>query len=1220
MGRHWNRCCGTLLGGVLISAALMGCEPAFQAPNLYSVDKDWIDNDQEHTIRLIGDGFYPQIRVTNDDSLQVNQQFHAWLVRDTQQVELTVSPTDDYESLSAAVPAGLEPGRYDILLHTPTGQVDRLREGLLIVETAADRIVFSPLSDIYPADTPVTIDLSVLNTEGQTLDGDFPLVISVTDRDGSALEDGAVRFLGTTSADGGLAEQRSLSDGNGIQGVLTDGQGHFTLSVQDAGSYTFTATPSGEVPFLARDDVSGTMELGFSPAEIGGLTLSLSDASPATAGDEREATLTLLDADGAPSSYPLPLRFWITEQCTNTQGGFSSLVTLPAAASSVPLTVRPHVASGPGCDANGFTATLTNTDDAGGQELTASTQALTVGAGAPAALVVLATYTDELEAGDPARLALSLRDQYANAITDTTATPAFEGSIEGPASGTCSAWSAGQALCEVVLYRAGGDVTLTASLAGLSATSAPMLVRPGPPDQLSLYTDNNTSEAGQPRPFFLSVFDQYSNPAEIPEDKGAPAFTRDGTSIDCAQAAASVGNAAYDCVLTQAGESVMLDVALGGVSATSPAFTIINSELSHVAVSSPGDVRAGEAFSVRLTATDSYGNPFIETLGGSSTIELYDDSGDLSEQLELSEGTAEVSSLRLTTAWDDNTLSVYQGGRWLGQSESFDVDVADMAGFEVLLAQTWATTDEPLSVDVRAVDDYGNTVDDYTPTAAGVQLRADGGSGDTRTLRTFTAGLAETTFSFDAVSLGEHLIAAVGALSGESDTLDVATGRCAVEPTAVLTVNGDAPATLCLSGGSTDRVDLSATGSSAGAHVLSAWHFNDGVSGWARSLSSITTSSWVREGRYDTELVVIDAAGCYDTASTRVYISEDNGEPAGPISITADRTSLAADNHSASGVTSLSIAATDCAGLAAAAEPLLLRADIGALASGSSTLSAGGGGLFVTLDAYGEADLDWGVGGQSFANIDGTVYIGREDGAAEGSLSLPIIGDAVLPFVTAVSPAGTFSLKTETITVTFSEPISEETVSDSTISVLDPDDQPVSILDYEVDEETVTVTLATELDPADGAWTLLIDAGLMDPDGNALSGDASGSAADFSLAFGGVSDNAPDISACSSDLTTFRPDGDDGPNEDSDEVELLFSADAPASWWRLVIADGDGDVVLTTLEDAGGSSRGSWMWSGADATGRILPNGTYTITIEPRDDAWNVGSSCSVSVSIDNQL
>jgi hypothetical protein len=1204
-----------LVGFFLASLSLLACEPSLTKPALYAVTPEWVDNDQEHIITLIGDGFLPKIQVGNG-GVDINRQFLVCLVDPvTQQklAELPVVTKNDYSTLTATIPEGLEPGAYDIMVDTPTGMSDVLSGAFQITETAASQIIATSESSQYTTGTTVQIFLQVKDTDNQPLGEDFPVTISV------ASDDGALVFKET------LPDQVYRGDGNGIMGVLDNGEGLIEIITDESGRYELDISVPEDIAYFANEDLKTQYTLLFQDGEVADVQLWL-DREEATAGENVGLRVTLLGSNDEPVTHPTSLTFLVTELCSNEQGFFQGTITIPADNTDRIFTVQPQVMTNTTvCRDGGFSVELLKDKPSGPLEIAAISDPLAITPSAPRSLEV-ETLTVDLVAGDEAKMLISAQDRFGNSITNYSQPLSFLSTIadqEDFVGSVCTDWNIGKTLCEVALTRANPAVQVSIlSDDGLSGKSASMQVEAGPLALMLLSTETSPTIAGITRSFQLGLQDAYGNAADRPKD-GVSFHSTEGP-IGCVETAAASGLLDFLCVFTQARTDARLEAHASGLSTSSVPFTVVNGPLHEITVSSPGNLVVGDPFSVSLAGMDTYGNPYIEIGSGSNVVELYDESGDLEELATLGvDGIAVVTALTLTTAWDDNSIGVYQGGLWLGQSLTFDVAAGELDGFSVSSPSSWVEVDEVLDVTVVAVDAYSNTFTafDETRYSAGV-LWSDQGSGADVSLSGFIDGVAELAFAPDEATLADLLRVEMGSLVGQGSTFDVVQLDCEDPPAALVEVDEATEAVLCLTDGETETVEVSAASSSAGSDTLSAWHFFDGRS-WERSDNDTTSGRWYQEGAIDVQALVVDASACGNIADTTVYVARDDNKPAGPVSVTAVDSTISANTSSSTGSstgsTTVTVFAVDCEGSPASGS-LFVRTDVGLLSAGASVLTATGSGLSVSLDSLGEASFKWDAGVQRYGEIDGSLYVGRYIGSARGSLVLPITDDAQLPQVVSVSPAGTFSSVHDTIVVHFSDAVDSSTVSDSTVTILDPDSMPVSVLDYDISGEQVSIALGQDIDPADGEWTLQLDRNISDTNGNGLDGAMTGTVSGFELGIGGVTDTAPDVTSCTAALSMFRPDGDDGAAEESDTVELSFTAGGAPAWWQVSILDSSNEAVALYTIPEGASAAGSMLWHGVGGDGIVLPNGTYTFAISALDGSWNAGDECAIEVIVANYM
>jgi flagellar hook assembly protein FlgD len=122
---------------------------------------------------------------------------------------------------------------------------------------------------------------------------------------------------------------------------------------------------------------------------------------------------------------------------------------------------------------------------------------------------------------------------------------------------------------------------------------------------------------------------------------------------------------------------------------------------------------------------------------------------------------------------------------------------------------------------------------------------------------------------------------------------------------------------------------------------------------------------------------------------------------------------------------------------------------------------------------------------------------------------------------------------------------------------------------------------------------------------------------------GSTSDDTtpPTLTALSAGSTNTTPAGDDPtpvftPNGDglSDSLTIKHTLSEP-SYLDVSIARESGTVVrhFTTYSDEGATTD---LWDGTNDTGSLVSDGTYTITITPKDRAGNVGDAVSTSAKV----
>jgi hypothetical protein len=290
-----------------------------------------------------------------------------------------------------------------------------------------------------------------------------------------------------------------------------------------------------------------------------------------------------------------------------------------------------------------------------------------------------------------------------------------------------------------------------------------------------------------------------------------------------------------------------------------------------------------------------------------------------------------------------------------------------------------------------------------------------------------------------------------------------------------------------------------------------------------------------------------------------------------------------------------------------------LRTTHGALAGVSAT----GDGLALALDLNGDGL----VGLQTSGGLESDlveVHAWVPSGSAAGLLTLPLVGDNVRPTVVAQSPSGLDLSVTSTVQLTFSEPLLLGTVVPGNFSVTGPGVTSIASATLLPGDQVVELLLTTPVDGAAGAWTVTATSAVRDQAGNLLAGDWGGVAADYVGAFGDVG-GLVDPLTCPTILPAgllFRPDGDDGIDDEADELLVeVDSAQAPA-WWVVEVFDGPTLVRQDYLVPGGPVDVVGW--DGRDRLGGIVDNGSWELHIRPEDGLGNRGAGCDIDVTVDN--
>ena len=1190
----------------------MGCSPDLPEPTLYSVSPSEWYSGLDIELSIEGEDLFPAVQVASGE-VDIDREYRAWLEAPLGSIELEGVSLRSYTELSGWARAGLLPGRYDLRVQTPTGTEVFLPGAFRATDTAIRGIGvdFNGSYSQMVGET-VAFNLFLEGWNGEPVHQSLEVDIVAERDDGEAVE---VTFNSST-----LIDQRTLVDETGIRGSLAqDGEALVLFTSTNLGGIELEVRPVSEESSIEE----ARLDLYFEAGAAETLDVSLSsDSRSFDAGDVLDVKLSLLDEHENLTQFDYPLTVHLQELCSDAidNDQYLDLVNTETASFQI------HGATSEDCPENKLIARVSG--ELG--TLEGSSDVFQVSAGVPASFDVK-TFADDVVAGPkPVVMLIEVRDQFENLLTNYDDSLVFSGRDGSPLTATCSDFIQGLAVCDVALYRSGEEqVSITSSDGVLTGVSAPIMVLPAEPSIVVLSTDSAFSTADDRRDFSLRVTDAYSNDISLPAEgvEGAPSFSVGGSPVSCSLNGRDSSGYYYRCALTEASKSRELTVNVLNLSTLSPEFEVVNGALTSVTLSGAGDVRAGQLASVTLAGFDAHGNPFIEVGAGSVDIELFDDSGDVSEIVSLgSDGTTVFSGLVFTTAWEDNHLESRQSGQWLGTSTPFTVSAADMDHFLIEPERVWGWVNESLMVQLTAVDSYDNTIPSYR---ASVDLASSAGIGSSVSTSSWTDGVAEVAFVPTSPVFLDTLSASDGTFTGTSSHYDALSADCAAPPTAELTIDGNTTGVACRTSGITDSISISAVGSEPSVGAFTNWYFNTDINGWQRSSTEDISKAWSTEGVFDISVIVATDAGCAAQASTVLYVADDDGEPAGPVVLSAASALLQADTSLSSGQTTVDVSAVDCTGGVSSGGTLLARSDLGTLSG--SAVTASGAGLELVLDTNGEGSLTWVTGGQLFAGT-GTVHVGRADGAAYATVTAAVSGDGHLPTIHTVSPSGSRADSISSMEIEFSESLLASSVNEDTVQVHDPDGLAVEITSYDLYENNTSslnvhsdsvlkLTFASDLDLGDGIWTLWLS-DVTDSVSNALDGSFTGVSSAFTLELGLVANDAPDLSSCALSVDEFRPDGDDGSGSEADSVTLSLSASDIAEWWRLELYNSDGEMVLTEHHSAGvsGSKTGTLTWDGRGGDGLVVDNGVYTLRTVPLDAAWNEGAGCAADVTVDNFL
>ena len=1161
-----------------------GCTLQAADPVVTSVDPAWAWTGEETDITVHGDAFFPT-PVVDANSTRMDEDFVVELQRQGAVVELEAVDLDDWESLSARVPEGLEVGTYDLVVRSPDGEEGRLDAGFTITDNRADHLQLEFDARPYQVDEQVVVRINLLDP----LDGRVPEDFGVTVRVWLDDDEEAVLELSGT----GLGD--AIGSATELTGSLNAGDGWVALSASSPANVWIGVEPSDLSSPVSGDEAF----VPFTTGELDRVQLDLVDEGPYEAGAPFSVGFTLQDEFGN-DLLDKAARLTLADGCGGT--------VVPDEIDFVGSVLQDVTF----LRATGASCTTTRLEVQG--TATGESAAFAVSAGDVALLEVSPTDASPaaVTAGEEElTLRIVARDAYLNTVEDYARDIDFRDDVggldseQGIGSMDCLiAWNDGERYCSVGLERAAAEVFVevvdSEGLSGWSSSSVEVV----PAVAEDMYFEHGVTEgtAGAVLDTTLDVVDRFDNLIQLDLLGTDPVSFDDGAgTLSCAWSGMSDGSHLFACSTTTATEATVFtaDVPSRGLAASTASLRVVNGALADFAMTVPASTVAGESFTLSGIGRDAYGNAYTE---GDPSVELRDDTDTLSPVTVTLDGDGLYSGtgFQLTVASDEVTIAASQGGTDLGSAQ-IEVLPGDMSAISVEFPEPWVWVGDEVQCDVRGVDAYGNTVPDF---AGPVTLSSNQGLFIAETVNDFTAGEAEVAISWDSAGLQDRVVGTSTSYSGTSVSLDALDDDCADGPGAELLLDGGSEAVSCiLSGTASASADFS--GSTSGTSGVAAYHFHDGDDGYTRSTSSSTSITVSEAGGWLTELVVADTDACGDRA-TAVFWANDKGEAAGPLSVTTSQSSRTAGGSAATADATITVTAEDCAGDVPTVTEVYVRTDLGEMSSGVTALSDG---LALSLSGT-SGTATW-----SAQNIEhdgtATIHAGVLSGAAHGSVEIVVSGESARPRVSWVDPSGTTAELFDEMTVAFSETLLESVDYDALVTVTGPSGE--LDLSTSVDDDELTVLFDSQQDADSGSFTLQLSANIRDTSGNKLDGDFDGTNASYSSVFGDVDDDGISVDSCSTTIKKFTPDGNAGSGVESDEVDLSVVADATPEWWLLEVYDASSDRVRSA-RSAPTSSTDTVSWDGRGDDGMLVRAGTYRLDVSTIDAQDNVSVACEGSI------
>lgn len=1183
------------LAAMAATLGWVGCAPSTAELTVGAIEPASGWNGESVDVLVEGTGFYPGVTATAaDGGAQVEHDFVLQLLDRGEPVATLTEPALlSVDQLTAQVPPGIEPGRYDLQVTSPRGSSATLSGAFTVKGTRAQRLTLDPVDPalFWIVEQTATFDVGVRDGDNVRLLEPLPVRVSVASAGGESIVAG---FPDDVLLDQ-VTERRS--SGASIVGRLRlDGTARIPVSVATPSTVLLT------VDALEPDIESATTQLNWYEQADYLITVELPRARfTHVAGESFSASVAVRDAQGSVVDDPVyPIYAQLTDACGEVAVDLQDI----RGTTQVPVTLN-HATGPHGCapqqrlmvqhgsattESPQFPVEAAEISrfqvDMPAAEVAAGTQVLAQVI--PVDLFGNRTRYD----GDPSTLV----------VRDSSGDIDRVGCVHNRGVIDCAV--------EPILAERGVVLLVRDPELGLIGTSLPYSVRSGPVSDIQVVArpgsdGTRTAVAGAPVEVDIFLFDRFGNPDDKPPfDESAFTITeRDGAPALCSLMSATVGSVRFDCRILRAGPSLVLTVfGPEGSAASAEPFSVVNGPLDRIDIELPADpVVAGEAFTLALHAFDAYDNAYLEQ--DDPVVLLSESAGTLSPGSVALDPLGRAS-LPVTVTRAGNTIVEARQSFLLGISDPLTVRPGPANHLDVELATPWLWRDESGHLTVTARDRYDNraglseSVDLWSAADAFASAQAD-----------LVDGQLALTIVPDRADLSDEIHAlSDSGLEGSLSGIFIAQSCGADGPTAALTFDGSTHAVACLTDGEA-LVDTHLKGTAAGGAAIDRYRIWAPDGHRAPATADHAALRFNRVGRFD--IVAMVASGtCAHQVGAAAWVNTDDGGPTGPIPLSLSSSVLRVEQDTAA----IDIGVVrDCAGDAVDKRKVKLRTDRGELDDTTSS----GSGLYITTTTTGRGKANLDLTSTSGAGA-GRIFAWTSEGAAGGSVGFLATQDKIRPTVDSQDPEGFTSSTVHEILVRFSEPIHPDSYDIDDFTVTGPTAAFVDRIELR-GPRTLAVVLSAPIVGSAGRWTLEISSDLRDLSDQALDGERVGAASVYQGDFGAVASDVAAGATCTVSRTTFRPDGDDGFGSESDELKVSFETRTAPAVWRVSVSDPDGRVVRHERIDAADSNSGSFDFDGRDASERILDNGVYDVTITPANEAGTLGASCAVELTLDNR-
>lgn len=414
-------------------------------------------------------------------------------------------------------------------------------------------------------------------------------------------------------------------------------------------------------------------------------------------------------------------------------------------------------------------------------------------AGSPATFVLKAP--DEVEAGQEFDVTIEVQDRFGNRVRRYNKTGApVTVNIAGDSLST-------KTITPEQFDEARATVTLTQKEAGsvrvkattrfpdgqsLSGQSRKIVVVPGPPGNIELSTPVGVM-AGENFSVNMQLQDEFGNPIRSSESLAGEIYVNlldhgGGTEQSIRARQLVNGTFTFSLSHTRAEDiRVFAEYRNHDIRTQSDTIQVTPAPFDHFAIRAPGEVQAGNQFTIGFQMRDQFGNPLQTMPENLTPVHLFSTGSDNLEPVVITSDQISVPNFTITAQYYVSELMAVRlrdrQGRQVGVSPPIRITPGELASFRIDVPdQVRATKSFPTRLE--AVDNYNNVITDLNQREGEVVI-AGTGSGNispgTIPYSRFVNGVTELNFDYHTAETIRLKLRADG-VETESPEIDILPG------------------------------------------------------------------------------------------------------------------------------------------------------------------------------------------------------------------------------------------------------------------------------------------------------------------------------------------------------------------------------------------------------------------------------------------------------------